>query len=201
MKSVVSILLFLVTFNSCAQQYADIGEKEGKKYYIHKVEEGQSLYQISKTYDISIDELKANNSALNAGLQMGQNLWVPVRYDEIIHIVQRRETLYGISKRYSKPIDSIVAHNPHIIDGLNKGQELIIKNIIRPIKLKGEIENPFSTNPELSDTLPELQMIDSLVEYTVHSGETLYSISRRFMVPMDTLKTVSYTHLTLPTKA
>ena len=135
MKSVVSILLFLVTFSSCGQQYADIGEKEGKKYYIHKVEESQSLYQISKTYDISVDELKANNSGLNAGLQMGQTLWIPVRYDEIIHIVQRRETLYGISKRYSKPLDSIVAHNPHIIDGLNKGQELIIKNIIRPIKL------------------------------------------------------------------
>ena len=188
MKSVISVLIFLITFCSCAQKYADIGEKEGEKYYIHKVEEGQSLYQISSTYDISIDELKSSNGVLNSGLKMGQTLWIPVRYDEIVHIVQRRETLYGISRKYSKPIDSILAHNPHIKDGLNKGQELIIKNIIRPIKLKGEIENPFSTNPELSDTLLERQMIDSLVEYTVHSGETLYSISRRFMVSMDTLK-------------
>ena len=188
MKSVITVLLFLITFSSCAQKYADIGEKNGKKYYIHKVEESQSLYQISRTYDISIDDLKSNNLVLNAGLQMGQTLWIPVRYDQIVHIVQRRETLYGISKRYSQPIDSIVAHNPHITDGLNKGQEILIKNIIRPVKIESNTENPFSTNLELTDTLMEVERIDSLVEYTVHPGEPLYSISRRFMVPMNTLK-------------
>ena len=188
MKSVISVLIFLITFSSCAQRYADIGEKEGRKFYIHKVEQSQSLYQISRTYDISIDELKSNNAVLNTGLQMGQTLWIPVRYDEIVHVVQRRETLYGISRKYSKPIDSIVAHNPHIKDGLNRGQELLIKNIIRPIKIENKIENPFSTNPEIKDTLTDVNLMDSLVEYTVHPGETLYSISRRFMVPMDTLK-------------
>ena len=139
MKSIISIFLFLITFSSCAQQYADIGEKDGKKYYIHKVEKSQSLYQISKTYDISIDELKENNTILNAGLKMGQTLCIPVRYDEIVHIVQRRETLYGVSKRYSKPIDSIIAHNPQIEDGLQKGQQILIKNMVLTQKILAEL--------------------------------------------------------------
>ena len=125
------------------------------------------------------------NPSLSAGLQLGQVLWIPVLYDDITHIVQHRETLYGISRRYSQPIDSIIAYNPQITEGLQRGQELIIKNIIRPIQIQKISENPFSTNSETSSK--ELNYEDSLVEYTVHPGENIVLISRRFMVPMDTL--------------
>ena len=188
MKIFGTLLLVFFTFCSFGQKYADIGEKNGKKYYLHEVQKSQSLYQIAKTYEVSIDELKENNTILDKGLQIGQILWIPAQYDEIIHIVQVRETLYGISRRYSKPIDSILSHNPKAREGLIKGQELIIKNIIRPFKLEDEIENPFSTSIDFSDRSAERQLTDSIAEYTVHPGETLYSISRRFMVPMDTLK-------------
>ena len=184
MKSILIAFFVFFTFVSFGQKYADIGEKEGKKYYIHQVESEQSLYSISKLYEISIEELKQYNPYL-AGVQLGQVLWIPVLYDDITHIVQHRETLYGISRRYSQPIDSIIAYNPQITEGLQRGQELVIKNIIRPIQIQKISENPFSTNSETSSD--ELIYEDSLVEYTVHSGETLYSISRRFMVPMDTL--------------
>ena len=185
MKSILIAFFVFFTFVSFGQKYADIGEKEGKKYYIHQVESEQSLYSISKLYEIPIEELKRYNPSLSAGLQLGQVLWIPVLYDDITHIVQHRETLYGISRRYSQPIDSIIAYNPQITEGLQRGQELIIKNIIRPIQIQKISENPFSTNSET--TSKELNYEDSLVEYTVHPGETLYSISRRFMVPMDTL--------------
>ena len=185
MKSILIAFFVFFTFVSFGQKYADIGEKAGKKYYIHQVESEQSLYSISKLYEIPIEELKKINPSLSAGLQLGQVLWIPVLYDDITHIVQHRETLYGISRRYSQPIDSIIAYNPQITEGLQRGQELIIKNIIRPIQIQKISENPFSTNSETSSK--ELNYEDSLVEYTVHPGETLYSISRRFMVPMDTL--------------
>lgn len=185
MKSILIAFFVCFAFVSFGQKYADIGEKEGKKYYIHTVESNNSIYSLSKTYEISIDKLKENNPILSGGLQIGQVLWIPVRYDDIIHIVQHRETLYGISQRYSKSIDSLISYNPNVKEGLQRGQELVIKNMIRPIQLQAAVENPFSTNPDTDQNT--LQYEDSLVEYTVHPGETLYSISRRFMVPMDTL--------------
>ena len=185
MKTLLIVLLFLNAFLSEGQKYASIGEKEGEKYYIHVVVQNNSLYNISKTYDITIEELKGTNPGLSSGLELGQTLWIPVRYYDQVHIVQRRETLYGISKRYSKPIDSIVYHNPEIKDGLKKGQEIIIKNIIRPIQIETSVENPFGAHSGIEDAQTFTE--DSLIEYLVHAGETLYSISRRFMVSMDTL--------------
>ena len=185
MKSVSIVLFLCFSFVSVGQKYADIGEKEGEKFYIHTVETNNSLYSISKTYEISIEELRILNPTLSAGLKIGQTLWIPVKYDHHIHVVQKRETLYGISKRYSKPIDSIITHNPSIKEGLQKGQEIIIKNIIRPIQINSAEENPFNTSLTQDET--EVYSEDSLIQYKVHAGETLYSISRRFMVPMDTL--------------
>ncbi len=192
MKTLLIVFFVCLAFFSFEQTYAGIGEKGGEMYYIHKVESKNSLYSISVTYETSIEKLIKNNPELSEGLKIGQVIWIPVKYDDLIHIVRHRETLYGISKRYSKPIDSIVAHNPQLKDGLQKGQEIVIKNIIRPIKLEEANDNPFSTNPEIESTASHFE--DSLVEYLVHSGETLYSISRRFMVSIDTLS--NRNHLT-----
>ncbi|MDO7614171.1 MAG: LysM peptidoglycan-binding domain-containing protein, partial [Crocinitomicaceae bacterium] len=185
MKLILIAFFVCLAFFSFEQKYASIGEKEGEMYYMHKVESNNSFYSISVTYETSIDQLKENNPELSEGLKIGQLIWIPVKYDDFIHIVRHRETLYGISKRYSKPIDTIVAYNPSIKDGLQKGQEIIIKNIIRPIKLASTNDNPFSTHSNIENTSSDFE--DSLVEYVVHSGETLYSISRRFMVSIDTL--------------
>lgn len=185
MKSILIVFFVCLAFFSFEQKYASIGEKEGEMYYMHKVESKNSLYSLSVTYETSIDQLKENNPELSEGLKIGQMIWIPVKYDDLIHIVRHRETLYGISTRYSKPIDSIVAYNPQLKEGLQKGQEIVIKNIIRPIKLEETNDNPFSTNSEIESTASNFE--DSLVEYIVHSGETLYSISRRFMVAIDTL--------------
>ena len=60
MKSILIAFFVFFTFVSFGQKYADIGEKAGKKYYIHQVESEQSLYSISKLYEIPIEELKKN---------------------------------------------------------------------------------------------------------------------------------------------
>ena len=185
MKSILLVFFLCLAFFSFEQKYASIGEKGGEMFYLHKVESKNSLYSVAATYETSIEKLIENNPELSEGMKIGQMIWIPVQYDDLIHIVRHRETLYGISKRYSKPIDSIVAYNPQVKDGLQKGQEIVIKNIIRPIKLEETNDNPFSTNPEVESTASYFE--DSLVGYVVHSGETLYSISRRFMVSIDTL--------------
>ncbi len=57
-------------------------EKDGKLYYEHKVLEKQTLYSISKTYDVYIDEIYAANPGLKEnGLKKGTVIYIPVNGD------------------------------------------------------------------------------------------------------------------------
>jgi len=185
MKSLLIVFFFLIASIAYGQKYASIGEKDGEQYYIHKVEADNSLYGISKTYGISAQEIERLNPQVTDGLQIGQNLWIPVRYYDHVHIVQKGETVYGISKQYSISIESLIAQNSFMADGLKEGQQIVIKDLILPVIIESAVENPFSTNPKERNN--EDAIYDSIMEYVVHPGETLYSISRRFMVSMDTL--------------
>jgi len=185
MKSLLIVCFFLITSVVYGQKYASVGEKDGKKYYIHKVEANNSLFGISKIYEISAEEIQRLNPQIAGGLQIGQNLWIPVRYYDHVHIVQNSETIYGISKQYSISIESLIAQNSFLTDGLKEGQQVVIKNLIMPILLESAVDNPFSSQPKELHNQDEIY--DSIMEYVVHPGETLYSISRRFMVSMDTL--------------
>lgn len=44
---------------------------KGYKVYIHKVEQGQTLYSISKAYNVTIPEIEQWNDTLKTGLKTG----------------------------------------------------------------------------------------------------------------------------------
>ncbi|MBA3706492.1 MAG: LysM peptidoglycan-binding domain-containing protein, partial [Bacteroidetes bacterium] len=46
-------------------------------YILHKVEQGQTLYSLSKQYGTSIEKVKALNPQLSEGLKVGQTLKMP----------------------------------------------------------------------------------------------------------------------------
>lgn len=50
---------------------------DGKKYYIHSVEKGQTLYSISKTYSVTVDIIISNNQTASQGLKQGDKLKIP----------------------------------------------------------------------------------------------------------------------------
>lgn len=50
---------------------------QGKTFYAHKVLKGQTLYSISKAYNVSVDELKKANPSLNEGLKAGSIINIP----------------------------------------------------------------------------------------------------------------------------
>lgn len=57
---------------------------DGKLYYSHKVLERQTLYSIAKTYDVSLDEIKAINPSLHSkGLIKGMMLLIPVKPEKV----------------------------------------------------------------------------------------------------------------------
>lgn len=51
---------------------------DGKKFHIHTVEKGQTLYSISKTYETTINIILTNNTSAIDGLKMGDKLKIPV---------------------------------------------------------------------------------------------------------------------------
>lgn len=91
MKSIViQILLFLTVLLSApasfiySQQPAPSIKKseltemfEGKKYHVHIVEKGQTLYSIAKTYGSTVDIVLANNPDAKEGLKVGSRLRIP----------------------------------------------------------------------------------------------------------------------------
>ena len=51
----------------------------GKEYYMHKVKLGQTLWSISRVYNVSIKEIEALNPDVKKGLKEGHVLGIPVR--------------------------------------------------------------------------------------------------------------------------
>jgi len=187
MKRVLFVFFLLIGLQGFCQRYAKIGERAGEKYYIHKVADGETLYGIQNLYGVDMDKIQEANN-LSETLVKGQRLYIPIRYHNVKHTVRNKETLYGISKKYSVPIDSLKAHNPDLIDGLKRGQQLVIKNLILSIELEPQADhrNQDSLIVEVQNT-DQMLLNDSIVEYIVQQGETLYSISKRFMVPVEVL--------------
>ncbi|MES2513234.1 MAG: LysM peptidoglycan-binding domain-containing protein [Bacteroidota bacterium] len=161
----------------------DIKTINGKKYYIHKVEKGQSLYAIAKVYNMDVNSILAENDEAIDGLQTGQELKIPVESlmpkqtaaidtnKYIYHKIAKGETVYAITKKYSIDEKKLTSYNPTINSGLKEGNYLIVGE-------KKKNTGFGKSNPSASGTF------DS---YTVLTGETLYGISKKLNVSQDDL--------------
>ena len=149
---------------------------------------GETLYGISRLYDISVGDIKTWNKLVSNDLSLGQKLLVKSnkkvlkiidptdikRNNEsedktIFHIVEPGETLYGISKLYNVDVDEIVNWNQLNSTSLSLGQKLTIHN---------------------SDHEPETEEEISKSKVTVHvvePGDTFYGISKRYEVSVEKL--------------
>ena len=118
--------------------------KSDKTEFIeHKVEKKQTLFAISRKYNVSQDEIKKYNPEIEKGLQEGVILRIPVlkqaniletetkqksetNNQYITHVVQDKETLYSISRKYNVDIMDVVKLNPGSSDHITLGSELKI---------------------------------------------------------------------------
>jgi len=51
--------------------------KDGSIYYVHVIKQGQTLYSISKAYDVPISDIEASNPSSKNGLKIGELLLIP----------------------------------------------------------------------------------------------------------------------------
>ncbi len=155
---------------------------EGKVYFIHYVKDKETLYAISKAYNISEKIIALENPDIFAGLKAGMVLKIPadpVHTEEIsiestddfnYHIIKEGETLYFLSKKYGVPVEEIEKYNPEV-----EYSDLQINQVIKIPKK--QYQQP-------RDTFPS----DDFFYHYVRKGETLYSLSVYYGVQIDEIK-------------
>lgn len=196
MKNWLIVLLTFVSFGVFAQpENATTEVVGGKKYYVHIVQDGNTLYGIHNLYNVSVEEIIKQNPGTEKGLVEGQKLLIPILLKTIIHEVASKETLYGISKKYNVTVDAITKANPGIETGLKVGQKLTIPGVEPTFISKTQTfsaETP--TNTSVKDTVVSatpkyvVSFSDTIINHLVLDHETLYSISKRFMVSVEDLQ-------------
>lgn len=78
--------------------------------FIHVVRPGESLWQISSSYRVPVEEIADINELPNPDqLVPGQALVIPT--EDVTHIVQPGESLWQIARMYSVPLEDLISVN------------------------------------------------------------------------------------------
>ena len=185
-------LCFLLFSNLIAQQYVPVTFIKDNYFYNHTVIEGNSLFNLQKMYACPAEDILNANEGIERGLDVGEVVFIPVHKKTITHIVSSNESIYSLSRLFSVPIDSIVKHNLISGNELKIGQRLSIKDAIIPIlkevstNSEGILKN-IPSNDLTSSLNSNLMNNDLFVLHTVQSQESLYTISKRYMVSINDL--------------
>ncbi len=174
-RFLILISLSLVVFYNCSAQVSiqKSGEKtiiDGREFYLHKVKEGETLFSISKAYEVKLEDIYNANPGLEANLFIGEviRIPVPVEIDKdiyIVHIVESGETLYSLFRKYNVNRDEFYEHNPGMEDAssISIGQKLLFprKEIIEDLTQRDTTRFHY---------------------HEIKRGETLFSLSRKYNI-------------------
>ena len=144
---------------------------------IYIVKGGDTLYGIASRYGINVDDLRRYNNLSGNVLSIGQQLYIPTgqMVDDIVgtdydtYVVRTDDSLFNIASRYGISVDELKRINNLGNDTLFVGQQLLVP-----------------TGSDIVDS-----NITNYVDYRIVSGDTLYSISNRYGVSVDELKSLN----------
>ncbi len=146
----------------------------------HVVLEKETLYAISKKYNISIDDIEnANKDLLAEGLKVGQTITISNKNNHAnyslqnrsVHIVIAKESLFGIARENNVSVQDLEMLNKNILkNGLQIGQSISIPNKKKTLNGQARIIN--------SETIFHL----------VQAKETKYAIAKKYGISVDQLE-------------
>lgn len=150
-------------------KYKEVELKEKDKYIYHIIQAGQTLYSLSKKYDVSIAEIEKHNPEVKYdSLQVNQVIKIPRKTSPeheptdtnyIYYEVKKRETLYFLSRRFNVTEEQIKNANEELTYSILKEGQII------------RIPQPFIPQPEITqrpaDTSikPLVYRHDTLIDY------------------------------------
>ena len=126
----------------------------GNGTIVHKVSAKETLFSISKQYDVSVDDLKSWNNLKDNSLSVGQDLIIrkkgkpaevtkgpipDMRSVRGVHTVTANETLFSISKMYGASIQQLKEWNNLTSTELKPGQTIYV---LPPMKALSETTRP-----------------------------------------------------------
>ena len=170
-------------------EYGDIanipllGDSVGSAIYsyinrsnIYIVKSGDSLYSIARKYNTTVDEIKRLNNLSSNVLSIGQVLKIPSSESSNTgsgtgtsntYVVKSGDNLYSIARKYNTTVDELKRLNNLTSNVLSIGQVL---------KIPSSESNNTGSNTGTTNT------------YVVKSGDSLYSIARKYNTTVDEIK-------------
>lgn len=103
-----------------------IDDDENEEYSEYIVQKGDSLWKISRDYNITVKELIELNNLTTTTLQIGDKLLVPINKTEKSYTVQRGDTLWSIAKENNVTVNELKEKNNLTTNLLSIGQKLVI---------------------------------------------------------------------------
>ncbi|MBN7810491.1 LysM peptidoglycan-binding domain-containing protein [Algoriphagus sp. H41] len=133
------VLVISISYSKASSLVAgdSIGvERVGDKTFIlHKVTPQETLFGISRKYQVPVGEIQNANEVLKQGLKIGQTIRVPyIEKNKVpagaeLHKVSPGETLFSISKKYGVTVDSLKRWNKLLGNDLSVGQALVVRDV------------------------------------------------------------------------
>ena len=147
-------------------------KSEVENYNIYTVAKGDTLYKIANQFGVTVNDIITANNLKSNTLQIGQKLSIPIlKQENIEYYVQSGDSLWSIARKFNTTVDEIKKLNNLTTNLLNINQRLLI---------------PKETDNNISEE-------QKYYEYTVISGDTLYSIARKYNTTVNEL--LSYNNL------
>ena len=186
-NNIPKTILLLIICIICTT--ADIAAQSS--HFIHTVSKGQTLYSISRMYDVTVDDIIALNPDCAQKLAIGYKLKIAQKKSQssagsLYHTIKSGETLYRLSVTYKVTPEEICNANP----GLNKSNFRAGEVILIPaananataIATQQQTPAAQEKKEETAASQPE-----TATTHKVEKGETLYSISRKYNITIDEL--------------
>ena len=180
-------LAFVFLLGACSTSAQITQTRDGKKYVLHTVEKGQTLFAIGQRYAVPVEAIVKANPAAGQGLSIGQVLVIPVhgvskkeakaapqlRNGELVHVVQKKETVYGIARKYNVAEADLLGRNAQMAGGLKVGMELVV-----PV---GKV-----TGTDANTVAPAAD--DGSKSHLVQAQETVFGLCKQYGISEEELR-------------
>lgn len=184
-------LLLLFIFSIPFLSFADSNNDE---FITHKVTKGDTLWSISKQYNISFELiLDLDNIKDKDTLSIDQIIKIPQgnlpAADYTVHIVEKGDTLWTIAQRYNLTVNLILANN-NISNSelISIGQEMKIpshKNAVVETNIVNQAIIDEKNN-NINNNISQPKNTEPII-YTVKAGDNLWNISRKYGVSVEVI--------------
>jgi len=220
-KALLSFYLVLIVSIIVAQTVTviptnRIEQRNGKQYYVHVVQKGQTVYSIAKAYNVGIDEIYYENPSSKNGINVNQELLIPTQNKEteirqeiedtdfefFYHVCAQGETFADVAGIYLLNEENVRRANPDSREPFREGQYLKIPVEVPESVIKAEFPpEAVATRKQATKDFtrkrantvsfnPNIAVIPDY-RHVVIAGETTKSIADKYKVDIITLKAVN----------